>query len=197
MISRRNVPPRVLAFVDAYTRLGKGAPAAREAGYAEKGAHTAAHRLLRNATVQELIGAKSVNRGVHAEETYRNTIAYTNAALREMARVLQVEPREGATAEDMDRLVSMKARMIDAAGRALERLGRIEGLYVERIAVKTDQKLSLQVLIEEFSKSARENRIPVIDIQKIETPAAPPADGNGHGGGNGNGHASDGVAPTG
>lgn len=204
-VARRNkvTDPRWLAFVDAYCKNpDSGAAAAVTAGYPAKHAKQRAYRLLRIPAIQDLLGARNIDRGIHAEETYRNTIATTNAALGEMVRVLKIVEKEDATMEDRERLARMKSRALDTAGRALERAGKIEGLYVERVAFQDNRELTLQKLIEEFTKAARMGipSRPVIDVPKIGIIAAPeivttPLDQlptNGHKLVDGNGHKPEG-----
>lgn len=126
-------------FADAYARLGNGTRAALEAGYEPRNACAQGSRLLRDADVVASIEAKKIRREIHGEETYRNLIALTNAALLNAQRALN--PESGADWTD-------KARSIEAARRCADTLAKVEGLMVERVAIDHRVTHTLQDLVQ-------------------------------------------------
>jgi hypothetical protein len=71
-----------------------------------------------------MLGGRRVNRGVHAEETYRQIISISQVALNHVRQLFDnsMNDREGIETD--------RSRALEIAGRALERLAKVEGLFV-------------------------------------------------------------------
>lgn len=137
--------PKQQAFAEAYARNGQnGTRAAIEAGYAEKGAHTEAYRLLRNADVRKLIDAELQARRDSAEmlraKIEAELLAIATADLRDVAE----------WAGDTLTLIDSTA-LTDDAARALREVvattSQTEHGTTNRLHVKQHDKLkALQLL---------------------------------------------------
>lgn len=134
---------KYLKFAAAYAVHGNGTKAAIEAGFAPKSAAVTASKLIRRAKIQDLIRARDVNRSVHAQETYRNLIDLGRAAMAQL----------GKTWGDASSSLAERVKILDAAGRALERLGRVEGLLLPEPAGGDGRTLvlNLQQLVQIFN----------------------------------------------
>lgn len=184
-MSKDNTPDRWRKFAIAYARLGNGTKAAIEAGFAAPSAHVTASRLLRRAKIQELLGAQRVNREAHAEQTYKNLIFLADAALKEASTVCGWSHPESKDPDPQNR-----ARAIDVAGKALGRVAKVEGLFVERVKIEGDVRVHTLIEVAQRLKASTPRivdsvqRHPALLDLKNDN-------GNGHSNGNGNGHSGD------
>lgn len=194
---REHTPDKWRRFAVAYARLGVGTKAAIEAGYSPRSAHVTASVLLRRSKVQELLGAQHVNRETHAEQTYKNLIFIADAAMREAAKVCGWE-REGIP--DPDPL--NRARAIETAGKAIGRVAKAEGLFVERIKVEGDIRVHTLIEVAQRLRASTQKIIDAVPVMhqlpKLDVTGTTldPANGNGNGNPNGNGHDGNGTPPT-
>lgn len=152
-------------FAELYARYANATRAAKEAGYSEKGAAVQGSRMLRNPKVQRLIEMHRIDRGIHAEQTYRNLITVSNAALKILSDVM-ARP----LGHDEDERVRMAA--VETAGRQLERLARCEGLMLppaEGQGIGAGKK-SLQEILQAMHNFGLMKRA---DAPALPAPAAP------------------------
>lgn len=133
---------KLVLFARIYSECGNATKAAIEAGYSPRTGAQQGSRLLRNAKVQRLIGGYRISRDVHGEQTYRNLLHVAEEA---MALVK-------ATLEREDADIREKLAAIECAGRQLERLGKAEGLFMERVVDEKPPPITLQMLAQMFSK---------------------------------------------
>lgn len=154
-------------FAEAYSKLANATRAAIEAGYSEKGAHVQGSLLLRNPKVQAALGAKRINRGMHAEKTYENMIALAGIALEEV--------QKARASGDYKRLFLA----IQNADRTLSTLGKCEGLFaaVEAANINVAKvAVNMQQLVQVFEKqyapqlNGEAESVPTL---MIETTSAP------------------------
>lgn len=177
-----------MAFADAYIRLANATKAAIEAGYSAHSACVTGSKLLRHPKVQELIQSKFIRRDVHAEQTYRNFILLADGALKEAAEMLGWSHPETRHPDP-----EVRARALEVAGKAAYRLGKVEGLFIERIEAHVSVEHVLQGLVERL-RTVRSPALEMAALPVLELPTAwksideaTPANGNGNGNGNGHG----------
>ena len=116
-------------FAVAFARLANGTKAAIEAGYAEKSAGVEACRLLKLASVQDIIEASRIRRDVHADVTY--------ASLCELQRSSLEFLRDALDNPDLE--FREKVMAYENARRISETVAQCEGLTIRMPEKKTDE----------------------------------------------------------
>lgn len=145
----RKLKPNPRAYVRAYVETGSRAKAALQAGYKEKVARQAAHRIEKN---------PDVGAAVEALQAVRDHAAGVNAAfvldgLREnLTRSMQAKPvldREGNVTGEYTYNAS-------AANRSLELLGKELGMFADRSKIEVNATVETQSLVAAFGLGAKE-----------------------------------------
>jgi phage terminase small subunit len=140
--------PRRKKFAEYWLTLGNATRAAREAGFSEKNAASQGSILLRDPEVIQYIESKRVRSEVYAEIDRENLRRVGQSALVFLQRTMSSWQEGDADARDM-------ALAIETARRAQETLGKMSGLFVEKIAVDVHAQITLQGLLEKAHEVRR------------------------------------------
>ena len=178
--------PRHAAFVDYFLTHFNGARAAREAGYAKKGAHVQASRLLRNVHIAAEINRRRAVLAENLRDLSENRIKHEIACLalanmqdfsgmfgdgtaaeklalltREQAAAVQemvVEDRRSGRRQ----VRRIKFKLADKRG-ALELLAKVKGMLVEKVDHHhLHQGTIMHALLQEIDEATRGK--PIVEV---------------------------------
>lgn len=159
-------------FVDSYLVHGNASKAARDAGYSPTSAGKRGSLLLRDPYVRDMILESQVDRKAHANQTYQEIIELKDKALEQIQALMAIKDKVNP------RVISLA---LETAGKQLERLAKIEGLFqlpVEKHDDRMEQTLmDIARRVQEWQgrkeSPKREDPVPKEPLVVLEPPEAP------------------------
>ena len=131
------------AFVREYVVDHNGTQAAIRAGYAESGAHSEAHRLLRKAEIADAVA--------ELESNLADEIGITKQYILDRLRTVAEKALEGVPKTDKDGNPVMVdgVQVIEwnpaGVNKALELLGKHRGMFIERATVDHSGRIDITI----------------------------------------------------